>query len=115
MTVVLAMVPHLLLSGAVVPTYSLLMGLVSVYGLIVKLKDMREEIQKENREMTSCKVSTNIVLWWAGTFLGKRLHDMKSEELSQYTFDSELSLLTKVKIKVRSLACPQNKEKNKKL
>ena len=61
---------------------------------------MREEIHKENHEMTSCKVSTNIVLWWAGTFLGKRLHDMMSEKLSQCTFDSELSLLTKVQNKV---------------
>lgn len=64
MNVVLVMVSHLLLSGAVVPTYSLLLGFVSVYNLIVKLKDMREEIQKYSHEMIGGKVNTNIVLWW---------------------------------------------------
>ena len=88
-------------------TYSLLMGFVSIYGLIVKLKDMREEIQKYSHEMIGGKVNTNIVLWWAGTFLGKRLHDMMSGKLSRYTFDREWSLLAKAKIEVRSLACPQ--------
>lgn len=76
------MVSYLLLSGAIVPTYSLLMGSISVYSLIVKLKDMRDEIQNVNHEKTDSKVNTNIVLWWAGTFLGKRLHDMMSEKLS---------------------------------
>lgn len=76
------MVSCLLLSGASVPTYSLLMGSISVYSLIVKLKDMREEIQNGNHEMIRSKVNTNIVLWWAGTFLGKRLHGMMSEKLS---------------------------------
>lgn len=103
----MVVVSHLLLSGAVVPAYSLLMELVSVYGLIVKLKEMREEIRKENHEMIASKVSTNIILWWAGTFLGKRLHDMLCGKLSLYTFDSELSLLAKAKLEVRNLACPQ--------
>lgn len=107
MNVVLVVVSYLLLSGAIVPTYSLLMGFVSVYGLIVKLKDMREEIHIENHEMIESKVSMNIVLWWAGTFLGKRLHNMMSGKLSRYTFNSEWSLLVKAKIEVRSLACPQ--------
>lgn len=44
-------------------TYSLLMGFVSIYGLIVKLKDMKEEIQKSSHEMAGGKVNTNIVLW----------------------------------------------------
>ena len=43
---------------------------------------MREEIQNGNHEMIRSKVNTNIVLWWAGTFLGKRLHGMMSEKLS---------------------------------
>ena len=105
MNVVLVMVSHLLLSGAVVSTYSLLMGFVSIYGLIVKLKDMKEEIQKSSHEMAGGKVNTNIVLWWAGTFLGKRLHDIMRGKLSRYTFDSEWSQLAKAKKEVRSLAC----------
>lgn len=105
----MVMVSHLLLSGAVVSTYSLLMGFVSIYGLIVKLKDMKEEIQKSSHEMAGCKVNTNIVLWWAGTFLGKRLHDMMRGKLSRYTFDSEWSQLAKAKKEVRSLACLQKK------
>lgn len=110
MNVVLVMVSHLLLSGAVVSTYSLLMGFVSIYGLIVKLKDIKEEIQKSSHEMAGGKVNTNIVLWWAGTFLGKRLHDIMRGKLSRYTFDSEWSQLAKAKKEVRSLACLQNIE-----
>lgn len=76
------MVSYLLLSGLIVPTYSLLMGSISVYSLIVKLKNMRTEIQISNHEIIESKVNTNIILWWAGTFLGKRLHSMMSEKLS---------------------------------
>lgn len=43
---------------------------------------MRTEIQISNHEIIESKVNTNIILWWAGTFLGKRLHSMMSEKLS---------------------------------
>lgn len=87
------MVPCLLLSGEVVSSFSLLMGAVSMYNLIVKLNDMKEEIQKTNYEMVNSKVNLKIILWWAGAFLGKSLRDIMNKVLSPCNVDSELPRL----------------------
>lgn len=101
------MVSNLLLSGATVSNFSLLMGGVSVYNLIVKLNDMKEEIHNFNHEMVERKVNLKIILWWAGAFLGKCLHDMMRRKLCYCTFDSDLPLSADVDVEVRNLACPQ--------
>lgn len=86
------MVSHLLLSGAFISPFTMWMGGISMYNLIVKLNDMREEIRNVH-ELANSNINLKIVLWWAGTFLGKRLRNTMSEKFSFYTFNSEWSLL----------------------
>ena len=92
------MVTCLLLSGEVVSDFSLLMGTVSMYNLTVKLNDMRENLQNENHVMMKSKVNLKIILWWAGTFLGKSLRDIMDKALSRCNVDRESSRLANVSV-----------------
>lgn len=92
------MVPCLLLSGEVVSVFSSLMGIVSMYNLIVKLNDMKGEILNGNHVMMKSKVNLKIILWWAGAFLGKSLRDIMDKVFSRCDLDSELPRLAKASI-----------------
>ena len=85
------MVPCLLLSGEVIDSFSLLMGAVSTFDLTITLNDMREEIQNKNANcgIMMRKENLKIILWWAGTFLGKSLRDIMNKNLTAANLDSE--------------------------
>lgn len=85
------MVPCLLLSGEVIDSFSLLMGAVSTFDLTITLNDMREEIQNKNAncDIMMRKENLKIILWWAGTFLGKSLRDIINKNLTAANLDSE--------------------------
>lgn len=68
------MVPCLLLSGTVVDSFSLLMGSIDMFNFIVKLNDMRENLQFSFPKVKNSGMNLKIILWWAGVFLGKSLH-----------------------------------------
>lgn len=85
------MVPCLLLSGDVIDSFSLLMRAVSTFDLTITLNDMREEIQNKNAncDIMMRKENLKIILWWAGTFLGKSLRDIMNKNLTAANLDSE--------------------------
>ena len=81
------------------------MGAVSISNFTIKLNDMREEIQ--NKKANCCivknKVYLKIILWWAGTFLGKSLRDIMNKSLTAANLDREQSRLAKPVTEVRYL------------
>lgn len=52
---------------------------------------MREEIQNKNAncDIMMRKENLKIILWWAGTFLGKSLRDIMNKNLTAANLDSE--------------------------
>lgn len=52
---------------------------------------MREEIQNKNAncDIMMRKENLKIILWWAGTFLGKSLRDIMNMNFTAANLDSE--------------------------
>lgn len=69
MSVAVVMVSCLLLSGAVLPCIQWFMVGVTIYNLIVKLNDMKEEMNYH--VLIKRKVNLKITLWWIGVVVGQ--------------------------------------------
>lgn len=68
---------------------------------------MKEEILNMNHEMVKSKLNLKIILWWAGTFLGKSLRNIMNKVLSLCNIDSELPRLVKASFRGSLPPCPQ--------